>query len=84
MRSGDAKRPAPWDERRWTRPCTRAGAPGADAGDDHEDLPYLWQDVYPSGGGAALAGLLPGMPGEIPAGGDGHEDLPGMRTALHI
>jgi len=42
------------------------------------------QDVYPPGGGAALARLLHGMPGEASAGGDDHEDLPWLRPALQI
>ncbi len=42
------------------------------------------QDVYPPGGGAALARLLRGMPGEVSAGGDDHGNLPGLRATLQI
>ena len=54
------------------------------AGDDHEDLQEVREDVHAPGGGAALAGLLPGMPGEVPAGGNHHEGVPPLRKALRI
>lgn len=57
---------------------------GTEAGYDHKDMQDMWQDVFPPGGGAALAGLLPGMPGEAPAGGDDHQDVPQMWAQLHI
>ena len=61
-----------------------SGPRGGSHEDDHENLPDMRQDVHPPGGGAALAGLLPGMPGEVSAGGDDYANLPGMRAALHI
>ena len=57
---------------------------GTEAGYDHKDMQDMWQDVFPPGGGAALAGLLPGMPGEAPAGGDDHQNVPQMWTQLHV
>ena len=42
------------------------------------------EDIHPSGRGPALAGLLPAMQGKVPAGGNDHEDLSPLWTALHI
>lgn len=53
-------------------------------GNGHQDLQKLREDVYPPGGSAALAGLLPGLPGEGPAGGDDHQAMPPLREGLHV
>ena len=48
------------------------------------DVQGVREDYYPPGGGPALAGLLPGMPGEGPGDGNDHEDLLPLREALHL
>jgi hypothetical protein len=58
--------------------------PEAETGDDHKDMQNMRQDVYPPGGGAALARLLHGMSGEVSAGGDDHGSLSGLRATLQI
>ena len=42
------------------------------------------EDLYTSGECSALAGLLPGVQGEIPAGRVPHQKVPEMREDLHI
>ena len=52
--------------------------------DDHEDLQDVREDLYPPGGGAALAGPLPGVPGEASAGGDDQAEVPPLRKGIHL
>ena len=42
------------------------------------------KDLHSSGKCPALAGHLPGVQGEVSAGGDHHEKVPKMREDLHI
>ena len=42
------------------------------------------EDIYPPGGGSGLAGLLPGLPGEVSAGGNAHGNVPPLREGFHI
>ena len=42
------------------------------------------EDIYPPGGGSALAGLLSGVPGEASAGGNDHKNVLSMRKGFHI
>ena len=58
--------------------------PGERTRDDHPDLQGMRKDVYPSGERSALAGLLPGVQRESPAGAADHPKLPGLRAELHF
>ena len=42
------------------------------------------KDLHSSGKCPALAGYLPGVQGEVSAGGDHHKKVPKMREDLHI
>ena len=42
------------------------------------------EDLHSSGKCPELAGLLPGVQGEVPAGADHHKKVPKMREDLHI
>ena len=42
------------------------------------------EDLHSSGKCPALAGLLSGVQGEIPAGGEHHQKVPEMREDLHF
>ena len=42
------------------------------------------KDLHASGKCPALAGHLPGVQGEVSAGGDHHKKVPKMREDLHI
>ncbi|MBR6258966.1 MAG: hypothetical protein IKR21_02015 [Oscillospiraceae bacterium] len=46
-------------------------------------MPGMRENVYPPGKRPALAGLLPGMPGESSCRID-NKDTPGLRQELHI
>jgi len=42
------------------------------------------KDVYPSGECSELADILPGVQGEVSAGGDDHQSMPEMRQELYL
>ena len=57
-------------------------APGS-TGDDNKDVPGMREDVYAPGERPALAGLLPGMPGES-SGNHDNKDVPWLREELLV
>ena len=54
------------------------------AGDDNEDMQDLREDLHASGKCPTLAGLLPGVQGQVSAGADHYREVPEMREDLHI
>ena len=42
------------------------------------------EDLHSSGRRPILAGLLPGVQGEVPAGADHHKKVPKMREDLYL
>jgi hypothetical protein len=56
----------------------------AAARNDHKNLPKLRKDLYTPGKRPALAGLLPGMPGEEAGVRDDFQNVPGLRERLFV
>lgn len=56
----------------------------AGSGDDHKKMQILRENFYAAGKCPALAGLLPGVQGEIPAGRVPHQKVSEMRKDLHL
>ena len=56
----------------------------AAARNNHENLPKLRKDLHTPGKRPALAGLLPGMPGEEPGVRDDFQNVPGLREGLFV
>ncbi len=54
------------------------------AGDDHEKMQILREDLYPAGKCPALAGLLPGVQSQIQAGGKTDREMPQVREDIHL
>ena len=44
----------------------------------------MWEDFHSSGKCPALAGLLSGVQGQVPAGGDHYQKVSKMREDLHF
>ena len=54
------------------------------AWNDNKNMYDMREDLHSSGKCPELAGLLPGVQGEVPAGGDHHKKVPKMREDLYL
>ena len=54
------------------------------AGNDYKNMQDMREDIYTAGKCSALAGLLSGVQGEVPAGGYPYQKVPEMREDLYF